>query len=115
MTISFRTSVGLSISDAIEAMSGKPYAKLALPIRTAVTKLTHFVSAPICAAGCCLPPPSDGGGGSGGTCPPDWKIYVASEGTSTGTPPPTNGGCPEGYVITIQNGQQYCTAQVVVR
>jgi hypothetical protein len=25
------------------------------------------------------------------------------------TPPPTDGGCPEGYLITILYGQQYCT------
>jgi len=77
----------------------------------------------ICEGGCCIPPPPDGGGGSSGSggssgtggsgtsmCPPDWKIYVASDGTSSCTPPPTNGGCPLGYVITIQNNQQYCTA-----
>ncbi|HET7539475.1 MAG TPA: hypothetical protein VFK05_06365 [Polyangiaceae bacterium] len=72
----------------------------------------------ICTSGCCMPPPPDGGGGSGGssgTCPPDWKTYVISEGSSICTPPPTNGGCPEGYVITIVNDQQYCTPVVVVR
>ena len=70
----------------------------------------------ICTGGCCIPPPPDGGGGSGGsggTCPPDWKTYVISEGSSICTPPPTNGGCPVGYVLTIENGQQYCTPQVV--
>ena len=70
----------------------------------------------LCSGGCCIPPPPDGGGeggaGSGtGTCPPDWKTYVAADGTSSCTPPPTNGGCPLGYVITIQNNQQYCTPE----
>jgi hypothetical protein len=70
----------------------------------------------LCSGGCCIPPPPDGGGSGGsdtGACPPDWKIYVASDGTSSCTPPPTNGGCPLGYVITIQNDQQYCTPERV--
>ena len=71
----------------------------------------------VCADGCCVPPPPDGSGGTGGsdtgTCPPDWKVYVAN-GVSTCTPPPTNGGCPFGYVITIRDNEQYCT-QVQVR
>jgi hypothetical protein len=72
----------------------------------------------ICTGGCCVPPPPDDGGGSGGSdgsgtgnCPPGSKIYVDADGASSCTPPPTNGGCPLGYVITIQNGQQYCTPE----
>ena len=75
----------------------------------------------VCAAGCCIPPPPGGSGGSGGSggttgsggstgdCPADSKIYVAPDGTKVCTPPPTNGTCPDGYVITILNNQQYCT------
>jgi len=70
-----------------------------------------------CASGCCVPPPPMGGGGSGGvgggTCPQDWKMYTGLSGTGICTPPPTNGTCPSGYVITIQNNQQYCTLEVV--
>ena len=68
-----------------------------------------------CAGGCCIPPPPDGGGGTGGSgsgpCPPEWKKYVSSTGESSCTPPPTNGGCPLGYVLTIRNGEQYCTPE----
>lgn len=65
----------------------------------------------VCTGGCCIPPPpDDGGGGSGsGSCPPDWKTYVGPDGMSSCTPPPTNGGCPFGYVLTIQNNEQYCS------
>jgi len=68
-----------------------------------------------CSAGCCLPPPPDTGeGGAPSTdCPPDWKIYVDGNGVSTCTPPPTTGTCPLGYVITIKDGEQYCTPERV--
>ena len=36
------------------------------------------------------------------------------DGLSFCTPPPTDGGCPPGYVLTIQNGQQYCTPVVLI-
>ena len=71
----------------------------------------------ICTGGCCIPPPPDGGGGGSGggsgtgNCPPGSKVYVDSDGVSSCTPPPTNGGCPLGYVLTIQNNQQYCTPE----
>jgi hypothetical protein len=89
----------------------------------------------ICTGGCCIPPPppppppptTDGGTGSGGgsnggsgnngsggsggsgggPCPGNWQI--APDGLNMCTPPPTDGGCPEGYLITILYGQQYCT------
>jgi len=71
----------------------------------------------VCTGGCCISNPttpgSDAGtpppGSDGGTCPANWKTYVPAGGGSICTPPPTNGQCPDGYVITIQNGQQYCT------
>jgi hypothetical protein len=84
----------------------------------------------VCAeGGCCIPPPppppppSDAGtpadagtpppGSDAGTCASDWKNYVNPDGMNICTPPPTNGGCPMGYVITIQNGQQYCTPALI--
>jgi hypothetical protein len=73
----------------------------------------------VCSGGCCVPPPpSNGGGGTGGSgssgdCPPGSKLYVDRDGVSSCTPPPTNGGCPLGYVLTIQNNQQYCTPERV--
>ena len=69
----------------------------------------------VCEGGCCIPPPPDGGGGTGGSgtgdCPPDWKIYVTSTGIKSCTPPPMNGGCTGGYVLTIKDGEQYCTPE----
>ena len=50
----------------------------------------------VCVQGCCFPPPSN---------PPP--------GSDAGTPPPTNGQCPPGYVLTIVNGQQVCTPVIV--
>jgi hypothetical protein len=80
----------------------------------------------VCTGGCCIPPPpppppgSDAGtplppppGSDAGTCAPDWKTYVNPDGVNICTPPPMNGGCPVGYVITIQNGQQYCTPALI--
>jgi len=65
----------------------------------------------VCVGGCCVAPPSNPPppGSDGGTCPANWKTYVQAGGATICTPPPTNGQCPDGYVITIQNGQQYCT------
>jgi hypothetical protein len=68
----------------------------------------------VCSGGCCIPPPPGGEGGAGsggGDCPPGSKIYVEPDGTKLCTP--TNGGCPFGYVLTIRDGQQYCTPQQV--
>jgi hypothetical protein len=78
----------------------------------------------VCTGGCCISPPppaSDAGtpppppASDAGTCATDWKTYVQPDGVSICTPPPMNGGCPVGYVITIQNNQQYCTELVMVR
>jgi len=64
----------------------------------------------VCVGGCCIPAPTTPPPGSdGGTCPATWKTYVQAGGATICTPPPTDGQCPAGYVITIQNGQQYCT------
>jgi hypothetical protein len=64
----------------------------------------------VCTGGCCIvPPPAPPPGSDAGTCPPDWKIYVQTEGVRTCTPPPVDGGCPAGYVLTIQNNEQFCT------
>jgi len=65
----------------------------------------------VCVGGCCVAPPSNPPppGSDGGTCPANWKTYVQAGGATICTPPPTNGQCPDGYVITIQNGQQFCT------
>jgi hypothetical protein len=68
----------------------------------------------VCSGGCCIPPPPGGEGGAGSVgedCPPGSKVYVEPDGTKLCTP--TNGGCPFGYVLTIRNGQQYCTPQQV--
>ena len=56
---------------------------------------------------------SNGSGGSNSGCPGDWKLYTELNGATMCTPPPTNGGCPVGYWITIQNNQQYCTPVVI--
>jgi hypothetical protein len=84
--------------------------------RLACTADTNCMNGDVCVGGCCIhntPPGSDAGapppGSDGGTCPPNWKTYAPTGGGSICTPPPTNGECPEGYVITLQNGQQYCT------
>ncbi len=66
-----------------------------------------------CSEGCCIappgpppnqPPPST----DGGTCPPNWQIYVATEGQSSCTPIPNGGACPTGYVLFIDSNHQYC-------
>jgi hypothetical protein len=69
----------------------------------------------VCTGGCCIPPPTTPPPGSdGGTCPATWKIYTETGvGVSICTPPPMNGQCPDGFVITIKNGQQYCTPVVI--
>jgi hypothetical protein len=92
------------------------------------TKNADCASGDTCTGGCCIglpPPPPDAGAGgsrgSGGTsgsgnssgsggsssgCPGDLQVLPNSNGMCT--PPPMNGGCPEGYLITILYGQQYC-------
>jgi hypothetical protein len=42
------------------------------------------------------------------------KLYVdPGTGTNICTPPPTNGTCPPYYVLTILNGEQYCSLEQV--
>ncbi len=68
-----------------------------------------------CTGGCCIPPPPPPPHRSdAGTCPPNWDTYVQPEGMSLCTPPPTDGACPAGYVITIQNNRQYCTPVLII-
>jgi hypothetical protein len=76
----------------------------------------------VCTGGCCITPPvSEPDAGppvktsepDAGKCPSGLVNYVQPDGTSICTPPPTNGTCPRGYVLTIRNGQQYCTVEVI--
>jgi hypothetical protein len=79
------------------------------------TTNTNCNAGDVCVGGCCIAntPGTDAGtpppGSDAGNCPAGWQIYMPSGGGSICTPPPTNGQCPDGYVITIQNGQQFCT------
>jgi len=64
-----------------------------------------------CSGGCCVSPPGPPGpptAPDGGTCPPNWQIYVQTEGQSICTPPPQGGSCPAGYVVFIESNHQYC-------
>jgi hypothetical protein len=64
----------------------------------------------VCSAGCCVPPPTTPPPptADAGTCPLNWVTYLQTEGQAICTPPPTNGGCPQGYVITVMNNRQWC-------
>jgi hypothetical protein len=85
--------------------------------RLPCTTNANCLTGDVCSGGCCVSNPttpgSDAGtpppGSDGGACPTGWKTYAPTGGGSICTPPPTNGECPEGYVITIQNGLQFCT------
>ena len=57
----------------------------------------------VCSEGCCFTTPPTGTGGTGGS---------GGTGGTGDTPPPTDGRCPAGYVLTIRNGEQYCTPAV---
>jgi hypothetical protein len=48
-----------------------------------------------------------------GTAPadPGTKVYVDAAGVSQCTP--TTGTCPFRYVLTLRNGQQFCTPQQI--
>ena len=65
----------------------------------------------ICTGGCCIapPPPPSPPASDAGTCPPNWKTYLLTEGMSICTPPPADGTCPVGYVLTIHDSEQFCT------
>jgi hypothetical protein len=76
----------------------------------------------ICSGGCCVKDGgggtigaggADGGGDGSGTCPPGSKMFVEGDGVSRCSPPPMNGSCPFGYVLTIIDNQQYCSPQRV--
>jgi hypothetical protein len=58
------------------------------------TANTDCTEGDVCVSGCCVPPP---------TTPPPGDAG----------PPPMNGQCPPGYVLTIVNGKQVCTPIVV--
>lgn len=77
------------------------------------TTTNDCTSEDVCTGGCCIPPPPPPppppAGPDAGTCAPNWQTYRQDNGVSICTPPPTDGGCPVGYVLTIQNSQQYCT------
>lgn len=53
------------------------------------------------------------GGSTGGSCPPNWQLYLATEGAATCTPIPfanypDHGACPAGYTLDIATEGQYC-------
>ncbi len=53
------------------------------------------------------------GGSTGGSCPPNWQVYLATEGAATCTPIPfanypDHGACPAGYTLDIATEGQYC-------
>jgi hypothetical protein len=78
---------------------------------TACTTGTDCTNGDVCSGGCCIPPPPPPPPAmtDGGTCPPNWQTYLQTEGQAICTPPPSDGQCPSGYVLTIQNNHQYCT------
>jgi hypothetical protein len=54
-----------------------------------------------------------GAGGNGGTCPPNYQLYLATEGASTCTPIPFANypgmtPCPQGYTLDLASEGQYC-------
>jgi hypothetical protein len=60
---------------------------------------------------------ANGGGGSGsGTCPPNYQIWLSTEGQSTCTPIPYANypgmaPCPAGYQLDLASEGQYCVPQ----
>jgi len=72
--------------------------------RSSCTSGSDCTNGDVCSGGCCVSPPPPAS--DGGACIPD---YLLANGERVCTPPPTDGGCPPGYVITIQNNQQFCT------
>ncbi|MFZ5896094.1 MAG: hypothetical protein ACOY0T_33870 [Myxococcota bacterium] len=53
------------------------------------------------------------GGSTGGTCPPNYQLYLATEGAATCTPIPfanypDHAPCPMGYVLDTASEGQYC-------
>ncbi len=59
---------------------------------------------------------NSGSGGSTGACPPNYQVYLATEGASSCTPIPfanypDHAACPEGYVLDTASEGQYCLPQ----
>src|SRR5690606_31166340 len=52
------------------------------------------------------PPP--GGGGGGGSCPPNYELYLSSEGEFLCAGPPDGGECPSGYEIDLTSEGELC-------
>jgi hypothetical protein len=75
------------------------------------TTNTDCTNGDVCTGGCCIPPPTTPPPGSDGGCPTNWSVPPG--GGNICTPPPTNGQCPSGYVITIVDGKQYCTRVII--
>jgi hypothetical protein len=53
------------------------------------------------------------GGTAGGSCPPNFQLYLATEGAATCTPIPfanypDHGACPAGYALDVASEGQYC-------
>lgn len=53
------------------------------------------------------------GGTTGGACPPNYQLYLATEGAATCTPIPfanypDHGACPAGYMLDTATEGQYC-------
>jgi hypothetical protein len=48
------------------------------------------------------------GGTGGGSCPPNYQIYLATEGASICTPIPHDATCPAGYVLDPATEGKYC-------
>jgi hypothetical protein len=77
---------------------------------TSCTGAADCANGDVCSSSCCVPPPPPPPPPTdGGTCPPNWQTYLQTEGRAICTPPPTDGACPRGYVLTIQGNQQFCT------
>jgi hypothetical protein len=49
-----------------------------------------------------------GGSGGSGTCPPDYQLWLATEGQSICTPIPNDGECPTGYVLDTASEGRFC-------
>ena len=81
----------------------------------ACTANANCTDGDICAGGCCIPPPPPPppGGSDAGACPAGFMTYTQPAGAGVCAQPPMDGRCPLGYVLTIQNNQQFCTPQEI--
>ena len=58
----------------------------------------------------CPPPPDDGGGG--GDCPPNYELFLTSEGEFIcGGPPGDDGSCEAGYVPDLTSEGELCVPE----